>query len=505
MELDVRSSAPPGSGLGGSSSVTAAIIGVVAAYTGQALDCYEQAELNFQVERHDLGIEGGKQDQYATTFGGFNVIEFYLDAAIVNSLELDRDTINDLESHLLLCYTGRVRTNLGLVSNQVRLYREGREATHHGDGAAARAGLRDGGSRHRGQAQRFRSAPRTRRICTRSGSIPRSRRGRSPTSCTPRRGARCTRRQVAGRRRGRLPVALLRDRPSAGSSAGAPAPGRDRDGFRVRDAGASRSGGARIAEPAGGERRGRSHCNDPRRRPGHPPPWRAARHPQGPGPGVRTTVPEPTCWTSSRTRASARSCSAPAIGPTRSSRPSARDTKTSQLHYSIEPRPLGTAGALRLAISRFDAERYLVLNGDSYIHCSLDGFDRWHRTRESSFPGSLLLTWAEDTSRFGTVKLGSARRDPVVSGEVAGSRVRMDQHRCLLAPAILARIDQPGSKISIETREVPAMDRRRARGLRHPRPVRRYRHAGVVRGGRDLHGGGPVASSRSPEISLISV
>ena len=132
MELDVRSAAPPGSGLGGSSAVTAALIGVVAAYTGQDFGCYEQAELNFQVERHDLGIEGGKQDQYATTFGGFNVIEFHPDAAIVNSLELARDTINDLESHLLLCYTGQVRANLGLVSNQVRLYREGHKETRHG-------------------------------------------------------------------------------------------------------------------------------------------------------------------------------------------------------------------------------------------------------------------------------------------------------------------------------------------------------------------------------------
>ena len=132
MELDIRSAAPAGSGLGGSSSVTAALIGVVAAYTGQALDCYEQAELNFQVERKDLGIEGGKQDQYATTFGGFNVIEFYPDAAIVNTLEPSRDTVNDLESHLLLCYTGRVRPHLGLISNQVRRYHEGHKAARSG-------------------------------------------------------------------------------------------------------------------------------------------------------------------------------------------------------------------------------------------------------------------------------------------------------------------------------------------------------------------------------------
>src|SRR5208337_2444269 len=132
MDLDIRSDAPPGSGLGGSSTLTAAIIGVVSAYTGRTLDCYEQAEMNFEVERHDLGIEGGKQDQYATTFGGFNLIEFYPDSVVSYTVELSSGLINDLESHLLLCYTGRVRANLGLVSNQVRYYHEGRKATHAG-------------------------------------------------------------------------------------------------------------------------------------------------------------------------------------------------------------------------------------------------------------------------------------------------------------------------------------------------------------------------------------
>jgi D-glycero-alpha-D-manno-heptose-7-phosphate kinase len=132
LELDVRTAAPPGSGLGGSSTVTAAIIGVVADYTGRTLDRYEQAELNFEVERHDLGIAGGKQDQYATTFGGFNLIEFYPDSVIAHTVEVSPGIINDLESHLLLCYTGKVRANLGLVSKQVRLYHEGRKETLRG-------------------------------------------------------------------------------------------------------------------------------------------------------------------------------------------------------------------------------------------------------------------------------------------------------------------------------------------------------------------------------------
>jgi D-glycero-alpha-D-manno-heptose 1-phosphate guanylyltransferase len=77
-----------------------------------------------------------------------------------------------------------------------------------------------------------------------------------------------------------------------------------------------------------------------------------------------------------------------------------------ELRYSAESRPLGTAGALRLALTQAKAERFLVLNGDSYIDCPLDAFHRWHLARESSFLGSLLLTWTEETSRFGTVELG---------------------------------------------------------------------------------------------------
>jgi D-glycero-alpha-D-manno-heptose-7-phosphate kinase len=132
MELDVRSDAPAGSGLGGSSALTAAVIGALSRYAGANLDFYELAELNFEIERHDLRIAGGKQDQYATTFGGFNLIEFHADRVLVNPLAIGRDILNDLESHLLLCYTGRVRADLGLVSRQVKMYREGRSATLQG-------------------------------------------------------------------------------------------------------------------------------------------------------------------------------------------------------------------------------------------------------------------------------------------------------------------------------------------------------------------------------------
>jgi D-glycero-alpha-D-manno-heptose 1-phosphate guanylyltransferase len=73
------------------------------------------------------------------------------------------------------------------------------------------------------------------------------------------------------------------------------------------------------------------------------------------------------------------------------------------LHHSCERRPLGTAGALRQALSVVKAERFLVLNGDSYIDSPLCDFYCWHRQHDSSFAGSLLLTWMENTARFGTV------------------------------------------------------------------------------------------------------
>jgi len=129
-ELDVYTQAPAGSGLGGSSAVTSAIIGALSEFTGVVMTPYEFAELNYRIEREDLGIGGGKQDQYATTFGGFNVLEFLSDRVIVTPLRVSPEVLNDLECHLMLCYTGKVRPKLGLIDKQVRLYMEGRQSTH---------------------------------------------------------------------------------------------------------------------------------------------------------------------------------------------------------------------------------------------------------------------------------------------------------------------------------------------------------------------------------------
>ena len=131
-ELDIRMEAPQGSGLGGSSALTAAVLGAVAASNSQVYSVYELAEMNYTIERTDLKIVGGKQDQYASTFGGFNLLEFHPDRVVVTPLRIDISVLNDLEAHLLLCYTGKVRTNLGLVDRQIKFYQESRRETLSG-------------------------------------------------------------------------------------------------------------------------------------------------------------------------------------------------------------------------------------------------------------------------------------------------------------------------------------------------------------------------------------
>ena len=132
LDLYLQSDAPPGSGMGGSASMTIAVIGALAEMVGRRLDKYEIAELAYSVERTDLGISGGRQDQYTTAFGGFNLIEFSRQRVVVNPLRIDKDVLNDLEEHLMLCYTGSTRFSAGLIEKQEGMYRAGRAETVEG-------------------------------------------------------------------------------------------------------------------------------------------------------------------------------------------------------------------------------------------------------------------------------------------------------------------------------------------------------------------------------------
>lgn len=120
--LYMHSDAPPGSGLGSSSAMTVAIVGALSRWLDQPLTDYETAHLAVMIERGDLGIQGGLQDQYACTFGGFNFIEFHHDAVVVNPLRINAETILELQYTLLLVFTGATRRSDGILSRQIANY-----------------------------------------------------------------------------------------------------------------------------------------------------------------------------------------------------------------------------------------------------------------------------------------------------------------------------------------------------------------------------------------------
>lgn len=111
FELYTYSDVPPGSGLGASAVMSVAVIGLFNELGETRMDEYQISDLAYQVERIELGITGGWQDQYAASFGGFNFIEFGDKDIIVHPLRLKERVINELESNLLLCFTGTTRNS----------------------------------------------------------------------------------------------------------------------------------------------------------------------------------------------------------------------------------------------------------------------------------------------------------------------------------------------------------------------------------------------------------
>ncbi len=121
-DLFLHTDAPPGSGLGSSSAMMVVLVGLLKEFHQLPLTDYEVAELAYTIERSDLGIQGGMQDQYAAAFGGFNFIEFLADRVIVNPLKIRPDIQNELSYNLLLAHTGKMRLSSHIIEDQVRRY-----------------------------------------------------------------------------------------------------------------------------------------------------------------------------------------------------------------------------------------------------------------------------------------------------------------------------------------------------------------------------------------------
>ena len=122
FDVFLHSDAPPGSGLGSSSSLIVGLVGLVKEFKGLPLTDHEVAHMAYLIERQDLEIQGGHQDQYASSFGGFNFIEFYGDRVIVNPLRIHQDVVNELEHNLLLCYTGSTRRSDHIIEDQTERF-----------------------------------------------------------------------------------------------------------------------------------------------------------------------------------------------------------------------------------------------------------------------------------------------------------------------------------------------------------------------------------------------
>jgi D-glycero-alpha-D-manno-heptose-7-phosphate kinase len=120
LELYLDTEAPPGSGLGASSALVVATIGALAEWRRLRLDRYQVARLAWEIERKDVGVPGGLQDQYSASFGGVNLIEFRSESdVVVNPLRVETRIMNELEYNMLLVYTGATRVSASIIESQI--------------------------------------------------------------------------------------------------------------------------------------------------------------------------------------------------------------------------------------------------------------------------------------------------------------------------------------------------------------------------------------------------
>lgn len=125
FDMFIQSDAPAGSGLGGSSTMMVAMIAAVSNWLGEDLSKDEIAKLAYRLEREDIGLKGGKQDQYAAAYGGLNLMDMDANGVRVQRVNIDKDVENELEYRSLLCYTGTSRESANIITSQIESFNKG--------------------------------------------------------------------------------------------------------------------------------------------------------------------------------------------------------------------------------------------------------------------------------------------------------------------------------------------------------------------------------------------